>query len=63
MHYLFTVYDRWGKQIFATSDVALGWNGTFNGLHQPAGTYIWLCEYKLAGQQEHLKRGTITLIR
>lgn len=63
-HYFFTVYDRWGKQVFKTKDVSLGWNGNASGLQQPAGTYIWICEYQLTGQEAaHSDKGTITLIR
>ncbi len=63
IHYLFNVYNRWGKQIFKATDATHGWNGTINGLQQSAGTYIWICEYELAGQTAQVAKGTVTLIR
>ena len=36
----FTIFNRWGKQIFYSGDPNIGWDGTLNGLEQEVGTYI-----------------------
>ncbi len=60
----FAVYNREGLLVFYTSNVALGWDGTYDGRPQPAGTYVWFVEYndpltKRVGE----KQGTVILIR
>ena len=39
------IYDRLGALIYETSDLnqatRVGWDGTYNGEKQPAGTYVW----------------------
>ncbi len=59
----FSVYDRWGRQLFETSSPSGGWDGTTGGRQQPAGVYVWVCVYKLFGEQERMQRGTVMLIR
>lgn len=38
----FAVYDRWGKEVFATSDVSKGWDGKINGEPADVGTYAYV---------------------
>jgi gliding motility-associated-like protein len=59
-----TIYDRWGNQLFKTSDPTIGWDGTYLGQQQPTGAYVWMLEYidPLKNEVKQLK-GTITLIR
>ncbi len=40
----FRVYNRWGQLVYETSRVNDGWNGSFKGQLQPAGTYVWIAE-------------------
>lgn len=44
------IYNRWGVLVFYSRDVeeitTTGWDGTYNGTPQTAGTYLW----KLNGQ-------------
>lgn len=62
-YYLFTVYDRWGRIVFQTTDPRKGWNGTVSGKPQDTGAFVWTCTYQLTGQQKKLERGTVILIR
>ena len=61
--YRFIIYNRWGKMIFSTKDFLRGWDGSLNGLAQPAGTYVWMCSYELQGMKPRTEKGTVTLIR
>ena len=39
--YDFAVYDRWGQQVFRTSDFATGWDGSVNGKQSSDDVYVW----------------------
>jgi gliding motility-associated-like protein len=58
----FHIYDRWGEEIFASSNPSLQWDGTFKGVKCAEGTYIYI----LNVQGRHTtvrKKGTIVLTR
>jgi gliding motility-associated-like protein len=61
---VFTVYDRWGMQVFETANSGIGWDGTFAGHPQPPGTYVWQIQYQdaLTGKAIYAS-GTVILIR
>jgi gliding motility-associated-like protein len=59
----FSIYDRWGRQVFQSSSPSAGWDGTTGGKPQPAGTYVWFCQYKLFEEPQRIQRGTVLLIR
>jgi gliding motility-associated-like protein len=63
LQYSFMIYNRWGKMIFFAKEPLHGWDGAVDGLQQPAGTYVWLCNYQLAGEPLRTEKGTVTLIR
>ena len=44
--YEFSVYNRWGEQIFFSDTPGEGWDGTYNGLPSQNGTYIWYVKFK-----------------
>jgi gliding motility-associated-like protein len=37
----FKIYNRWGIQIYSTTDRKAGWDGTYKGVLQPMDTYTW----------------------
>ena len=37
----FRIFDRRGELLYQTSQSGKGWDGTFNGIKQPTGTYIF----------------------
>jgi gliding motility-associated-like protein len=38
----FRIYNRWGQLLFETRSMSTtGWDGTYNGVKQPMGTYTW----------------------
>jgi gliding motility-associated-like protein len=61
--YAFSIYDRWGRVVFHSEQVGEGWDGTVGGMAQPAGTFVWICRYRFAGETEQLTKGTVILIR
>lgn len=62
--YRLMIYNRWGQNIFATSDTGKGWNGLIKGKWADNGVYIWQCDYKKTGDAiATIIRGTVTLFR
>lgn len=61
--YLFSVYNRWGMQVFLTTDTKTGWDGTFQGADAPQGVYVFSIMYKNSQNKTVEKHGTVTLLR
>lgn len=64
----FVIFDRWGNKIFERSafninDKSQGWNGTYNGLQSPSGSYVYIVELTCDTGEDFTVKGTITLIR
>jgi gliding motility-associated-like protein len=60
---VFAVYDRWGSQLFTSTNPAVGWDGTFNGREMPAGVYVWVVVgVDYAGKTVE-RKGTVVLVR
>ena len=58
----FTIYNRWGERIFFTTNASDCWDGTYKGLKQPIGNYIYKIQAKtLCGDVN--RSGTFILIR
>lgn len=38
----FLVYNRYGEIVFKTSDLSIGWDGSFKGRKSPAGAYTYI---------------------
>jgi len=58
----FSIYNRWGKLIFQTSDPSECWDGTWKGQQQSGGGYIYIIRANtLCG--EITRKGLLTLIR
>ena len=60
---LFRVYNRWGQLVFSTSNASIGWDGTFKGIQQNSGSYVWIADgisYEGVNIQQ---KGNVVLIR
>lgn len=59
-----TIYNRWGQQLYTTTDKSKGWDGTFNGAAQVSGVYVWTISYKtLTDEKQKQLKGFISLLR
>ena len=59
----FAIFDRWGEEVFHTTDASLGWNGQFGGNQMGAGAFVWMVagiDYK---GRPIKKKGSLILIR
>lgn len=61
--YKLSIYNRWGQQIFETTDPVQGWNGMIKNREQESGTYIWTCMYQFNEQEKIIKKGVFLLLR
>ncbi len=60
----FRIFDRWGQEVFSTTDPQGRWDGTIKGKDAPLGVYVWEVDANCANTQERFRRsGTVTLIR
>ncbi|HWJ27188.1 MAG TPA: PKD domain-containing protein, partial [Flavisolibacter sp.] len=57
------VYDRWGNQIFYTTDYHNGWDGTFKGATLSTGTFIYVAQAIDYRGKQLFRKGTVTLIK
>lgn len=57
------IYNKWGQQLFETTNIGIGWDGTINGQASPAGLYSYILTFKSAMGEEFTKRGTVMLLR
>jgi gliding motility-associated-like protein len=59
----FSIFNRFGQQIFKTNNPKQGWDGKINAMDQPASVFVYYIKYKdLLGRQQSIN-GTVTLIR
>lgn len=61
--YDFKIFNRWGQEVFRSSDPTLGWDGNFEGQKAPTGVYAFLINYKNLNKEARLAKGNVTLVR
>jgi len=54
------VYNRWGAMVY---NGTAGWDGTFNGKPQPAGTFVYYIIVEQPSKATESKQGSVTLLR
>jgi gliding motility-associated-like protein len=58
------VFNRWGQQIFHTTDINNSWDGTFNGELVPMASYVYIITYTgYDSNRSYEERGTVNVIR
>ncbi len=60
---IFRIYNRWGQKIFETTDINAIWDGTFRGIPQEIGVYVYYAIGITFTDEELLVKGNITLLR
>ncbi len=59
----FTIYNRWGEMVFQTNNPKEGWDGTFNGIMQPLGVYMYTVNATFTDGKNLTKQGNVTLVK
>ncbi|RYD57992.1 MAG: gliding motility-associated C-terminal domain-containing protein [Sphingobacteriales bacterium] len=59
----FRIFNRWGQEIFSTTDMKGGWDGTWNGEPQPVGNYRYVIKLAQGDGKAENYTGDVTLVR
>ena len=59
----FAVYDRWGENVFETTDKNNGWDGTYKGNQLSGAVFVYYCKGKYTDGLEFKQKGDVTLVR
>lgn len=59
----FRIFDRWGKEVFSTTDPKTGWDGSYNGQPQDMGVYHYIIRLVMPGGGVSNYKGDVTLLR
>jgi len=58
-----TIFDRWGKEVFQSFSLDVGWDGKFKGRACPEGVYVFQVNGTGYNGTKVNRTGTVTLIR
>lgn len=59
----FRVFNRWGQEVFSTTNIYEGWDGKWKGTDQPIGDYQYLIRVAYPDGNVETYKGDINLIR
>lgn len=62
-NYQMLIYDRYGQELFQSTDLYEAWDGTRNGQALPLGTYVYWISYQAPDGTPIEQKGTVTLVR
>lgn len=57
------IYNRWGQELFHSTDPAQGWDGKFNGKTVPTGAYYYMVKAEGAEGISYNKKGSINVLK
>lgn len=60
---IFRIFNRYGDLIFETVQLSKGWDGTYKGLPQPLGNYVWIVKGKGRNGKTIEMKGNLVLVR
>ena len=58
-----TIYNRWGEQVFVSTDRAEGWAGIYNYEMSKDGTFAWQLKVKDWEGESHTFQGSVSIMR
>ncbi len=57
------IYDRWGKKVFETTDVTIGWDGKYKGELLTNAVFVYQVKLEFDNGDKKSLSGNITLLR
>jgi gliding motility-associated-like protein len=57
------IFDRWGEMVFSSTDMTIGWDGTYKGKPPLRDVYVYKCKIKDIKGDPHYYFGHITVIQ
>ncbi|MBL7891602.1 MAG: gliding motility-associated C-terminal domain-containing protein, partial [Bacteroidia bacterium] len=58
----FAIFDRWGEKVFETTDITIGWDGTYKGKKLDAAVFVYYLKATVKGVEVNM-HGNITLVK
>lgn len=62
-HFHLIIFNRGGRQVFASDDINETWNATLGGTPLSQGTYVWVAKFRDSDGVLRQEKGTVTVIR
>lgn len=59
----FSVYNRYGEKVFESNSINNGWDGSYKGVIQNTGAYIWMISFIGSDNIRKFAKGTVLLVR
>jgi len=59
----FRIFSRYGQLIFETAQPMKGWDGTYKGIRQPLGNYVWSIKGRGTDGKVVEMKGNVVLVR
>jgi len=59
----FRIFNRWGQEVYSTTDANNGWDGTYKGIPQEIGVYHYLIRVTTPNGLQRTYKGDISLLR
>lgn len=59
----FRIFNRWGEEVFTTTDPYDTWDGTYLGQKVKDGVYVWQAKILDLKDEEHLITGHVSVLR
>jgi gliding motility-associated-like protein len=59
----FAVYNRWGQEVFRTSNAANGWDGKVSNVVTGSSTFVWKAEGVDSNGIKIMRNGVVTLVK
>ena len=62
-NYRMAIYNRWGQEVFSTTDPDKGWNGKIKGQFAQIGVYVYYADITFTSGKKIMKEGNFSLLR
>jgi gliding motility-associated-like protein len=59
----FRIFNRWGQEVFTTTDPQQGWDGKYKGVLQDVGTYHYIIRVAYPDSRVETFKGDVTLVK
>lgn len=57
------IFNRWGKEIFSTDNLLVGWDGYYKNELCTDGTYYWIVQYMTINSESKELKGFLSLMK
>lgn len=61
--YNLKIYNRFGREVFATDDISKKWDGKVSAKNADTQVFVWVVNYSIFGRPLELRKGSVLLLR